>query len=148
MVGGWIGDWMLSRSRSGYYLLSAISMLLAIPGALYAFYGNPAWMFPSLAVAEFFLFLNTGPLNAAIVNSVAAPIRATAIGVELFVIHLLGDAISPTIIGAISDRSSLRLGFSVTLIAMLVSAAVLFAGMRFAPPRSGEADLASAGAPA
>lgn len=148
MVGGWVGDWMLSRSRSGYYLLSAISMLLAVPGALYAFYGNPAWMFPALGISEFFLFLNTGPLNAAIVNSVAAPIRATAIGVELFVIHLLGDAISPTIIGAISDRSSLRLGFSVTLVAMFFSAAVLFVGMRFAPPRSSEPELASAGVPA
>jgi hypothetical protein len=113
-------------------------MLLALPGALYAFYGNPAWIFPSLLIAEFFLFLNTGPLNAAIVNSVAAPIRATAIGLNLFIIHLLGDAFSPILIGAISDRSSLRLGFSVTLIAMVLSAAVLFLGMRFAPPRAAE----------
>jgi MFS transporter, Spinster family, sphingosine-1-phosphate transporter len=146
-VGGWLGDLWLRRSRSAYYCLSAISMLLAIPGALYAFYGNPAWIFPSFFVAEFFLFLNTGPLNAAIVNSVAAPIRATAIGVNLFVIHLLGDAISPTIIGAISDRSSLRLGFSVTLIAMVASALVLFFGMRFAPPRAAE-EPALAGASA
>lgn len=137
-VGGWVGDLWLRRSRGAYYCLSAISMLLAIPGALYAFYGNPAWIFPSFFVAEFFLFLNTGPLNAAIVNSVAAPIRATAIGVNLFVIHLLGDALSPTIIGAISDRSNLRLGFSVTLIAMVISAAILFVGIRFAPPRSSE----------
>lgn len=133
-VGGWLGDRWLKRSRSAYYSLSAISMLLAIPGALYAFYGNAGMIFGALGVAEFFLFLNTGPLNAAIVNSVAAPIRATAIGVNLFVIHLLGDAISPTIIGAISDRSSLRLGFSVTLIAMVVSAIILFIGTRFAPP--------------
>jgi MFS transporter, Spinster family, sphingosine-1-phosphate transporter len=137
-VGGWLGDLWLQRSRGAYYFLSAISMLLALPGAVYAFYGNPAWIFPSLAGAEFFLFLNTGPLNAAIVNSVAAPIRATAIGLNLFIIHLLGDASSPTIIGAISDRSSLRLGFSVTLIAMVVSAMILFLGTRFAPPRSNE----------
>lgn len=137
-VGGWVGDRWLKRSRGAYYGVSALSALLAIPGALYAFYGNPAWIFPSLAVAEFFLFLNTGPLNAAIVNSVAAPIRATAIGMNLFIIHLLGDATSPTIIGAISDRSSLRLGFSVTLIAMVMSGVILFVGMRFAPPRADE----------
>jgi hypothetical protein len=53
-------------------------------------------------------------------------------------IHLLGDASSPWIIGAISDRSSLRLGFSVTLIGMLLSAVILFIGMRFAPPRAKE----------
>ncbi|MBV9145401.1 MAG: MFS transporter, partial [Acidobacteria bacterium] len=135
-VGGWLGDLWLKRSRGAYYALSAFSALLAIPGALYAFYGNPAWIFVALMVAEFFLFLNTGPLNAAIVNSVAAPIRATAIGVNLFVIHLLGDASSPWIIGAISDRSSLRLGFSVTLIGLLASAVILFIGTRFAPPVS------------
>lgn len=146
-LGGWLGDLWLKRSRGAYYALSAISALLAIPGALYAFYGNPAWIFHSVFVAEFFLFLNTGPLNAAIVNSVAAPIRATAIGVNLFVIHLLGDAFSPTIIGAISDRSSLRLGFSVTLVAMVLSAAILFLGMRFAPPRAqDQAVLAGASA--
>lgn len=146
-VGGWLGDRWLQRSRGAYYAVSAISVLLAIPGAIFAFYGNPAWIFPALGIAEFFLFLNTGPLNAAIVNSVAAPIRATAIGMNLFIIHLLGDASSPTIIGAISDRSSLRLGFSVTLVAMLVSAILLFVGMRFAPPRGGEEQPALAGAP-
>jgi MFS family permease len=137
-AGGWLGDLWLRRSRGGYYLLSAFSVLLAIPGALFAFYGDPAWMFPALGIAEFFLFLNTGPLNAAIVNSVAAPIRATAIGLNLFIIHLLGDAISPTIIGAISDRSSLRMGFSVTLIAMVLSGGVLFLGARFAPARASD----------
>lgn len=134
-AGGWLGDLWLRRSRSAYYGVSAISVMLAFPAALCAFYANPHWMFPALAVAEFFLFLNIGPLNAAIINSVAAPIRATAFGLNLFITHLLGDATSPTIIGAISDRSNLRMGFSVTLIAMLVSGFVLVFGMRFAPPQ-------------
>jgi sugar phosphate permease len=145
-VGGWLGDRWLRRSRGAYYGISALSALLAIPGALYAFYGKPGAVFGALAVAEFFLFLNTGPLNAAIVNSVAAPIRATAIGVNLFVIHLLGDAISPPLIGAISDRSNLRFGLTITLLGMVASAAVLFYGMRFAPPRAGEKQAALAGA--
>ena len=145
-VGGWLGDLWLRRSRGAYYGISAISALLALPGALFAFYGDQSWIFVALAVAEFFLFLNTGPLNAAIVNSVAAPIRATAIGMNLFIIHLLGDAISPTLIGAISARSSLRFGFSVTLVAMVVSALILFVGMRFAPPRADERQLAGASA--
>ncbi|HZS56500.1 MAG TPA: MFS transporter [Bryobacteraceae bacterium] len=138
VIGGWLGDLWLRRSRSAYYGVSALSVVLALPAALCAFYASPSWIFPALAVAEFFLFLNTGPLNAAIVNSVAAPIRATAIGLNLLIIHLLGDASSPTIIGAIADHSNLRTGFSVTLAAMLVSAVVLFFGMRFAPPRANE----------
>jgi MFS transporter, Spinster family, sphingosine-1-phosphate transporter len=133
LIGGWLGDRYLKRRASAYYILSGASMLLAFPPALLAFYGPVSWMYASLYVAEFFLFLNTGPLNAAIVNSVSPQIRATAVGVNLFVIHILGDVPSPLLIGFISDHSSLRTGFSVALIAMLLSAAILFYGARFAP---------------
>ena len=84
--------------------------------------------------AEFFLFLNTGPLNAAIVNSVSAPVRATAISINLFFIHCFGDTFSPQIIGAISDRSSLSLGLGATLIFLVISCTILWTGARFAPP--------------
>ena len=133
LIGGWMGDQYLKRRASAYYVLSAISMLLAFPAALFAFYGPVSWMYAAMYVAEFFLFLNTGPLNAAIVNSVSPEIRATAVGLNLFIIHILGDVPSPLLIGFISDHSSLRTGFSVALIAMLLSAAVLFYGARFAP---------------
>jgi hypothetical protein len=53
--------------------------------------------------------------------------------VNLFTIHLLGDAFSPKIIGRIADRSSLQRGFEVSLIAIILSSIVLFYGMRFAP---------------
>ena len=79
---------------------------------------------PSLFLAEFFLFLNTGPLNTAIVNSVNAQVRASAIGLNLFFIHFFGDTFSPQIIGAISDRTNLSMGLGATLIA-LVGTAVL-----------------------
>jgi hypothetical protein len=78
--------------------------------------------------------MNTGPLNTAIVNSVSAPVRATAISINLFCIHFFGDTFSPQIIGAISDRSNLAIGLGATLISMVVSAVILIAGSRFAPP--------------
>lgn len=147
LIGGWLGDRYLKRRASAYYVLSGASMLLAFPAALLAFYGPVSWMYASLYVAEFFLFLNTGPLNAAIVNSVSPAIRATAVGVNLFVIHILGDVPSPLLIGFISDHSSLRTGFSVALIAMLLSAAILFYGARFAPRLQSEKKAALSGAP-
>lgn len=138
IVGTWMGGWLaqrwLKRNHAALYLLSAWSMLLASPFALMTFFGPRSAIVPSLAVAEFCLFLNTGPLNAAIINSVSAPIRATAIAIELFTIHALGDAPSPRVIGWVSDRSSLQMGLAVTLITLLVSGALLFAGARFAPP--------------
>jgi len=90
-------------------------------------------MVPGIAVAGFLLLLNTAPLNAAVINSVGSHIRATAIAVNLFVIHFLGDAFSPWLIGKVSDRSSLESGFVSTVVATAISSAILFYGMKFAP---------------
>ena len=73
-------------------------------------------------------FSTPGPLNAAIVNSVSAPVRATAISINLFSIHCFGDTFSPQIIGAISDRSNLSIGLGATLIFLVVSCVILLDG--------------------
>jgi len=91
-------------------------------------------MVPAIAVAAFFLLLNTSPLNAAVINSVGAHIRATAIAVNIFIIHILGDVPSPTMMGWVADRHSLQAAFVLPVIAMTISAVILFYGMRFAPP--------------
>ena len=134
LTGGWLGDRLLRQRSGAYYLLSAASMALALPAMMVALYAKGSLMFPGMFVGAFLLFLNTGPLNAAVVTSVGAHIRSTAIAVNIFTIHLLGDALSPTLIGYISDRSSLEVGFATALIAIAFAATVLFYGMRFAPP--------------
>ena len=134
-VGGWIAQRWLRTNHRALYLLSFWSVALTLPCGALVFFGPPAWAVPSLFAAEFFLFLNTGPLNTAIVNSVSAPVRATAISVNLFIIHAFGDTFSPTIIGTISDHThSLRLGLGATLLALVVSCIILLAGARVAPP--------------
>ncbi|HEY0760429.1 MAG TPA: MFS transporter [Acidisarcina sp.] len=133
IIGGWIAQRWLRHHYRALYLLSAWSALLTIPGALLVFFGPRSVMIPAAFAAEFFLFLSTGPLNAAIVNSVGAGIRSTAIALNLFLIHALGDAPSPVIIGVISDHSNLRLGMGLTLVTFTIAAALLFAGARFAP---------------
>jgi hypothetical protein len=60
-------------------------------------------------------------------------VRSSAIALNLFLIHMLGDTFSPTIIGKIADLSSLRLGLGLTLITLILSGVLLFAGARFAP---------------
>jgi len=143
LAGGWIAQLWLRKNHRALYLLSAWSALLAIPFAVAVFFGPLRFLVPGAYLAEFCLFLNTGPLNAAIVNSVAAPIRATAISVNLFVIHALGDAFSPGLIGRISDATNLRVGLAATLVALVLSGAILLFGSRFAP-RLPDLDRASA----
>ena len=134
ILGGWIGDRWLRKTRRAYYLVSAIGMTIALPFMAIALYHQGPLMFPGIFLALFFLLLNTGPLNAAIVNSVSAPIRATAIAVNIFMIHILGDVPSPPLIGYISDKTgSLPEGFIAAVIAVALSAAILFLGARYAP---------------
>jgi sugar phosphate permease len=133
LAGGWLGDYLLPRMKSSYYLISAASMLLGVPVMIVALFVKGPLMIPAIAVAAFFLLLNTAPLNAAVINSVGAHIRATALAVNIFIIHLLGDIPSPTMMGWVADRRSLQAGFILPVIAMGVSAGILFYGMRFAP---------------
>jgi MFS family permease len=134
LIGGWLAQVWLRTDYRALYLLSFWSVVLALPCGLLTFFGPRAFAVPALFAAEFFIFLNTGPLNAAIVNSVSAPVRATAISINLFCIHFFGDTFSPQIIGAISDRSNLSLGLGATLLSLVISAAILRAGIRCAPP--------------
>jgi len=133
LVGGMIAQRWLRTNHRALYLLSFWSVALTLPFGLLLFFGPARWAVPSLFAAEFFLFLNTGPLNTAIVNSVGAEVRATAVGLNLFIIHCFGDTFSPQIIGAISDRTNLRTGLGSTLIFLVISCAILLAGARFAP---------------
>ena len=134
LVGGWLAQRWLRTDHRALYLLSFWSVALTLPCGVLIFFGPHTWAIPSLFAAEFFLFLNTGPLNAAILNSVSAPVRATAVGLNLFIIHAFGDTFSPQIIGAISDRTNLRLGLGATLITLVISCIILRAGARHAPP--------------
>lgn len=133
IAGGWLAQVWLKRNHRALYLVSAWSTLLAIPFGVLVFFGPRAALVPGAYAAEFWLFFSTGPLNTAIVNSVSAPIRATAISVNLFLIHLLGDFPSPHLIGWISDVRNLRVGLGATLLSLTLSGAILLAGARFAP---------------
>jgi MFS family permease len=133
LVGGWLGDYLLPRIKSSYYLVSAASMLLGVPVMIVALFVRGPLMIPAIGVAAFFLLLNTAPLNAAVINSVGAHIRVTALAVNIFIIHLLGDVPSPTMMGWVADKRSLQAAFILPVIAMGISSAILFYGMKFAP---------------
>jgi len=129
-----LGDYLLPRMKGSYYFVSAASMALGVPFMIVALFTRGPVMIPAIALAAFFLLLNTSPLNAALINSVGAHIRATALAVNIFVFHLLGDVPSPTLMGYVADKRSLQAAFILPVIAMVASSAILFYGMRFALP--------------
>ena len=133
ILGGWAAQMWIKRNHRALYLVSAWSAALAIPFGALVFFGPSRYMLLSAWIAEFWIFFSTGPLNAAIVNSVSAPIRATAISVNLLMIHLLGDFPSPHFIGWVADHHTLRVGLGATLISLAASSIILLAGARFAP---------------
>jgi MFS transporter, Spinster family, sphingosine-1-phosphate transporter len=134
ITGGAIAQrWSRTNSRA-LYLVPALSSALAVPPSLLCFFGPHSLTLYGLGAAIFLIFLGTGPVNAATLNAVRPEVRATAMAGQLFIIHALGDAISPRIIGAVSDRSNLSIGLGSTLITMLLAAVIFFIGSRYAPP--------------
>jgi predicted MFS family arabinose efflux permease len=107
-IGGWLGDYCAKFSRRAYLLVSAAATLVAAPFVWFALTTpSQTGYVVYMVIAQLLMFLSTGPINASIVNLVAPGQRATAVALEIFTIHLLGDAISPLLIGAVSDASSL-----------------------------------------
>ena len=107
-LGGYIADALARRIRQAHLWVSGMSMILAIPFTWVAFTTHsPAMFAVSLLAAEFMVFLSTGPINVVIVSVVPVAIRATAMAVSIFTIHLFGDAAAPVVLGNLSDRVGL-----------------------------------------
>jgi predicted MFS family arabinose efflux permease len=133
LLGGWISDRLLRRNKAAHYLVSAVSLGLGIPAMCVALFATGKPMVIGIFVAEFLLLLNTGPLNAAVISSVGPHVRAAALAANIFIFHLFGDVPSAALIGYVSDKYSLQLAFLGPVIAIALSSAILFYGMRFAP---------------
>jgi MFS transporter, Spinster family, sphingosine-1-phosphate transporter len=124
-IGGWFGDYWLRYSRQAYLWMSGWITLLAVPVTYLALAAAaPAAFYPALIAAELLLFMSTGPINTAIVNMVSPAERASAVALSILAIHLLGDVLSPSIIGALSDISSLGAAVLIVPGAVAVCAAL------------------------
>ncbi len=132
MAGGWLGDYWQKRSGKGYLLVSGWGFLVGTPFAVWAILATSLTSCMSaIFIAEFFLFFNTGPLNTVIINVTKPAVRAMAFAINIFFIHALGDAVSPSIIGWFSDRWDLRSALLITPFAMVLAGLLCFVCGRF-----------------
>lgn len=131
LLGGWLGDRAQARGAGGYFRVSGVGLLLGAPFTVaMVLMPSVGTAFAMAFVAELLLFLNTGPLNAALVASVPVSMRARAVAVNVFFIHALGDAISPPLMGLISDTWHLGLAVGAMALPIAVGGLVLIYGAR------------------
>ncbi len=140
MVGGLLGDRLDRRLPGGGVALSAVGLLAAAPLMVVAATVQSGWKvdvlglsirhLPRARLAQLFIFLNNGPLNAAMVNAVGAPLP----GLRLR--HRHGDAAPlgrrprPTVIGRICDASSLGTAIKLNAIPVALGGLVLLVGLK------------------
>ena len=125
-IGGQLGDRWPGQDRARANLrVCAISTAVSVPCAVLCLLTRSAFgFFAAIAAAEFAIFLSTSPINAVILGSVPSELRASAMAASIFAIHLLGDMISPPLIGTISDASSLRGAMAVLPVALAIATLV------------------------
>ncbi len=122
LLGGWLADLLRRRAPDADLIVSGAGLIAGMPLAAVAIMTtNLHLAVVSLFLAETLLFLNMGPLNAAIVSVTRLETRSMAFAANILVIHLLGDAASPFLIGWGSDRFGLSR-------ALLAACAALGAG--------------------
>jgi MFS family permease len=82
----------------------AITGAIAAPLAVAAFWAPSATGFFALGFGcEIAAFASTAPVNAALLRTVPPELRASAMALSIFAIHLFGDLWSPLALGALHD---------------------------------------------
>jgi MFS family permease len=124
LLGGIAGDALRRRFSGSYFLVSGAAMCIGFP-MLLLMVEMPfpvAWVPMGLFV--FCLFFNTGPTNTILANVVHPQLRARGFALNILIIHLFGDAISPYVMGKmIGNENRYALAFQ------FVSVTVLLGGL-------------------
>lgn len=131
LVGGWVSDKLAERFSGAYFWVSGVGILLSCPFVLLMLKlpFPAAWV--AIFIAVFFLFFNTGPSNTILANVTRPTVRATAFAVNIFLIHALGDATSPPVLGAIVGKDRWNAAFIVVVIIMAIAGVMWLWGSRF-----------------
>ena len=109
-IGGKVADRLLQKTDYAYFIVIAASFILMIPfaGAGVVSHRMPFSLI-TFFIAMVFIFVPLGPISATLVALSSRKIRSMAFAVNIFLIHALGDAISPAIIGHLSDVFGLKM---------------------------------------
>jgi MFS family permease len=131
LLGGITGDRLRARFPGSYFLVSGVGILLSCPFILLMLWTPFPWAWGWLFLAEFCLFFNTGPSNTILANVTHPAIRATAFAVNIFLIHALGDALSPPLLGYIGGRFGWNAAFGLVVAVTALGGMLWMVGIRY-----------------
>jgi MFS transporter, Spinster family, sphingosine-1-phosphate transporter len=129
LLGGYLGDRLARRYPGAHFTFSGLTLAASLPFVLLAVLaGSPAIFWPAMFITLLLLFVNQGPLNAAMANVLPADLRGRGFALYTVAIHLFGDGFSPYLIGKVSDHAGLKLPVLVTGLLLVPAGLVLIAG--------------------
>jgi MFS family permease len=139
-VGGGLADKLMGRIRHPYLAVSALSMGVAGVLTVFGILAQSKMAITILIVlTQFFMWFYNGPINTVLVNCVNSALRTRAFSFSILVIHILGDAISPPLVGFIADSTdNLTLGISIVPLTLLMGTAVWIYAWRTLPEQRAE----------
>jgi MFS family permease len=145
ILGGIAGDRLKGRFSGSYFLVSGAALVLACPMLVLMVKMPWPWAWIPLALFVFCLFFNTGPTNAILANVTHPLLRGPGFALNILVIHVLGDAISPYIMGTVAAYKDFDVAFELVSVMVLIGGVLWLWGTlylerdtRLAPTRIGE----------
>lgn len=128
LIGSYVADALFKKYSWGRSIVVGVSLLIAAPLMYYGLLdtGQTLFLF-FFFTGAIFLAIYLGPVTAVLHDVVPKQFRASAYGIYVLFVHLVGEACAPAIIGKISDHYSLRSGLEFATIF------VFLAGLCFLP---------------
>jgi MFS family permease len=110
--------------------MCAVTSLVAAPLAAAAFLApSPQVFFVCSFLCELALFASTSPVNGALLRTAPLALRASAMALSIFCIHMFGDLWSPPLLGFLQDR------FPSSVAMMLIPVAIAVSAALWTPPK-------------
>jgi predicted MFS family arabinose efflux permease len=109
----------------GLLRICAIGSAIGAPLAVACFLSpSPGLFFGLVFFTILALFIGTSPINAVILRAVPPEVRASAMAVSIFAIHLLGDLWSKPFVGKLIDLMPVEIAMMTLPVAIVASAVI------------------------
>lgn len=138
IAGGVLADRLAGKVKNPFLAVSGWSMLVTtILCCLAVLAESRIAIVVVIMATQFFMWFYNGPINTLLVNSVPSALRTRAFSLSILLIHLFGDALSPSIVGMISDATgNLILAISVVPVMLFLGTCVWLYAWRSLPEKA------------